>query len=150
MAVWITIDVCVFALVMLLTGVLIPQILLIAFRKNLLDTPDPRKVHHMAVPRLGGIAFFPAILFTLMLTIGICRQFKPQLMEMVLGSSMTGMSFLTCAVITLYLVGMADDLVGLKYRAKFVAQLLSAVLLLLGGIELDNLHGFLGLTELPP
>ena len=38
-------------------GIVIPQILLIAFRKQLFDLPDERKIHHCAVPRLGGIAF---------------------------------------------------------------------------------------------
>lgn len=149
MAIWIIIDICVFGLVVLLTGVLIPQILLISFRKNLLDAPDPRKIHHIAVPRLGGIAFFPTILFTVMLTIGVCRQFKPDAMDMVFGSSMTGMCFLACAVITLYLVGMADDLIGLKYRAKFVAQIVAAALVIIGGIEIENFHGFLGIQALP-
>ena len=41
-----------------------PQILLIAFRKQLFDLPDERKVHHCAVPRLGGIAFKPVVVFS--------------------------------------------------------------------------------------
>ena len=32
--------------------------------------------------------------------------------------------FLYCAVLTLYLVGIADDLIGVKYRAKFVVQII--------------------------
>jgi len=139
----------VFALVVLLTGVLIPQILLIAFRKNLLDAPDPRKIHKVAVPRLGGIAFFPTILFTIMLMFGICRQFLPDALFMVAGDSVTGLCFLTCSIVTLYLVGMADDLVGLKYRAKFVVQIIAAILLIIGGIQLNDLHGFLGIETMP-
>ena len=45
-------------------GIVIPQILLIAFRKQLFDLPDERKIHHCAVPRLGGIAFKPVVFFT--------------------------------------------------------------------------------------
>lgn len=71
MTVWFLIDIAVLFLVTLLTGIIIPQILLIAFRKNLFDEPDPRKIHKTEVPRLGGIAFFPSILFALLLLFGL-------------------------------------------------------------------------------
>ena len=52
-----------FLLCVLCAGIVIPQILLIAFRKQLFDLPDERKIHHCAVPRLGGIAFKPVVFF---------------------------------------------------------------------------------------
>ena len=52
-------------------GILIPQILLIAFRKSLFDIPDERKIHHSAVPRLGGMAFAPVVLFSASLLLGV-------------------------------------------------------------------------------
>lgn len=54
---WLFIDLSVFLCVVAITGIIIPQILLIAFRKQLFDTPDPRKIHKAEIPRLGGIAF---------------------------------------------------------------------------------------------
>ena len=60
-----------FLLCVLCAGIVIPQILLIAFRKKLFDFPDERKVHHCAVPRLGGIAFKPVVFFTIALLLGI-------------------------------------------------------------------------------
>ena len=113
---WIYVDIAVFLVVMTITGFIIPQILLIAFRKNLFDEVDPRKIHKGAVPRLGGIAFFPAILFSLLMMFGVCRQFYPFLLDSVIQGSLTGLCFIACAVIMLYLVGMADDLIGLKYQ----------------------------------
>ena len=50
-----------------IAGIFIPQILLIAFRKQLFDVPDERKIHTSAVPRLGGIAFMLVTVFTVML-----------------------------------------------------------------------------------
>ena len=47
----------------LLTGIIIPKIILIAFRKQLFDEVDARKIHRGVVPRLGGIAFFPLYSF---------------------------------------------------------------------------------------
>lgn len=50
-------------LISILQGlILIPNILLISYKKRLFDQPDERKVHSIPVPRLGGISFFPAIL----------------------------------------------------------------------------------------
>lgn len=60
-----------FLLCVLCSGIVIPQILLIAFRKQLFDLPDERKIHHCAVPRLGGIAFKPVVFFTIALLLGI-------------------------------------------------------------------------------
>ncbi len=77
---WLFIDLSVFLCVVAITGIIIPQILLIAFRKQLFDTPDPRKIHKAEIPRLGGIAFFPAILFALFLVFGggvRCRRKAP-------------------------------------------------------------------------
>ena len=54
-----------------------------------------------------------------------------------------------CGTIVMWLVGMADDLVGVRYRAKFIMQALAAALLILGGINYTDLHGFLGIGELP-
>lgn len=146
---WIYIYLAVFLVVFVLTGFIIPQILLIAFRKNLLDEADPRKIHKGAVPRLGGIAFFPAILFSLLLTIGMCMQIAPEFIRPILHEDFNVFCFTMCAVIILYLVGMADDLVGVKYRAKFVVQFLAAALVISGGIYVGDLNGFLGVGKLP-
>lgn len=146
---WIYIDLMILALVVTITGFLIPQILLIAFRKNLFDTPDPRKIHTSQVPRLGGIAFFPSILFALLLLfgVGILSHDGPILIR--LHNHILTLCFVGCAAIILYLTGMADDLVGVKYRAKFIMQTLAAALIIIGGMRIENLHGFLGLYELP-
>lgn len=149
MMTWLLIELLSFLFVVLLTGVLIPQILLIAFRKNLFDNPDERKIHTTPIPRLGGIAFFPAIMFTMMLIFGLFRQYFPAVFYWIDDKSVTVMCFLTCAVVTLYLVGIADDLIGLKYRAKFVAQIFAAILIIAGGLQLDDLHGFLGVSAMP-
>lgn len=149
MATWLIVDLFSFSFVVLLTGVLIPQILLIAFRKKLFDVPDARKIHTSPIPRLGGIAFFPAIMFTMALAFGIFRKYCPEILDSESEKSITSICFLVCAVVTLYLVGIADDLIGLKYRAKFVAQIISASLIIAGGLQLDNLHGFVFIYEMP-
>ena len=63
--------IAVFLLSVFCSGIVIPQILLIAFRKKLFDEPDERKIHHSLVPRLGGIAFTPVIFFVSFLLVGL-------------------------------------------------------------------------------
>ena len=48
----------------LLGALIIPNILLISYKKRLFDVPDKRKVHTIPVPRLGGLSFFPVILIS--------------------------------------------------------------------------------------
>ena len=133
-----------------LTGVLIPKILLISFRKNLFDLPDARKIHKMPVPRLGGIAFMPSIFFTIAALIGINRLMLTSFHVPYLMFSPVNICFGMCAVMVVYLVGIADDLIGVKYRAKFVAQIIAALFVVSTGTWIHNLDGFMGIYELSP
>lgn len=151
---WIFDGLAVFFVSVVLAGIIIPQILLIAFRKNLFDVPDERKIHKGSVPRLGGIAFMPSIVFSLCLVLGIeimrGNTFPMQALAIQNGSSaLLPLCFGLCGLMMMYLVGIADDLIGVKYRAKFVAQIIAGLFLAAGGARLDNLHGMLGIYELP-
>ncbi len=57
--------------------------------------------------------------------------------------------FLVAGTTLLYLVGVADDLVGVGYRYKFVVQILSASFLSLSGLWINDLGGLLGLHAIP-
>lgn len=154
----------VFLISAILAGIIIPKILLIAFRKRLFDEPDERKIHTAAVPRLGGIAFMPSIIFSLCFVIGIEVLFGSEWAHLHFGLSLDEhgpearaqlasrflpLSFGLCAIMVMYLVGIADDLIGVRYSAKFIAQIIAACLLALGGVRIDNLHGMFGIYELP-
>ena len=143
----------VFALSVILTGILIPKILLISFRRRLFDVPDARKIHHGAVPRLGGIAFMPAIILSMSFVAGLNLIFidraESSIMVDAFGSEALQLCFGLCALMMMYLVGIADDLIGVKYRAKFFVQILAALLMVSSGMTINNLYGFLGLYELP-
>ncbi len=145
----------VFALLisMLVTGILIPRILLISYRKNLFDVPDKRKIHHGAVPRLGGMAFMPSILLALAIVAGVnilMAGAQPESVSRFCPSDMVELCFGFSALMMMYLVGLADDLVGVRYRAKFAAQIVAAVLIVSSGMTVDDLEGFLGIGELEP
>lgn len=155
---WTLDELAVFLISTGISGIIIPKILLIAFRKRLFDEPDERKIHTAAVPRLGGLAFMPSIVFSICLVVGVKGILDAQGLSAYFGGPsevgdmsemLLPMCFGLCAVMMMYLVGIADDLIGVRYRAKFVAQILAALLLAMGGVRIENFHGFMWLYELP-
>lgn len=155
---WTLDELAVFLISAGISGIIIPKTLLIAFRKRLFDEPDERKIHTAAVPRLGGLAFMPSIVFSICLVVGVKGILDAQGLSAYFGGPsevgdmsemLLPMCFGLCAVMMMYLVGIADDLIGVRYRAKFVAQILAALLLAMGGLRIENFHGFMWLYELP-
>ena len=137
-----------FLLSVCLAGIVIPKILLIAFRKNLFDVPDERKIHTSLVPRLGGMAFKPVIFFTLTFIVGMNLVLGDGAILAQASTEVRTLAFVYCAVMLLYLVGIGDDLVGIRYKAKFFIQIISAVMLIAGELYINNFHGLLGFQEL--
>lgn len=147
---WLIIDLLVLLWVVTFTGIIIPQILRVAFRKNLFDVPGPRKIHHLDIPRLGGIAFYPAILLSLFILYGFGMHYGTAETQQVLVASVESISFVFGGAVLLYLTGIADDIIGVKYKAKFLVQLIASVFVIMGNVTLSNLHGFLGFHQLSP
>lgn len=133
----------------LISGLVIPKILLIAFRKQLMDEVGERKIHHGAVPRLGGIAFLPSILLSVLLVMGFNLLHSGVVMPTMSISTVVCQMFLLCSLLLLYLVGMADDLIGVRYRAKFIFQIICGSLLVISGLWIGDLYGFMGIEEWP-
>lgn len=131
-----------------MSGILIPQVLLIAFRKRLFDELDERKIHRVPIPRLGGLVFTPIIIFTiaLLLCVNLWLGYYGVMFDLSYNVGVFGAAM--CGIILLYLVGIADDLVGVRYRAKFIVQIISAIGLVMSGVWFRNFYGFLGLDSL--
>lgn len=138
-----------FGLAFLLTGILIPQIILIAFRRRLFDSHDARKVHSGLVPRLGGISFVPAIIFAVLFMVGIGLKMSNTAILEALDFWIVPMLFLVCSLLLMFLIGMADDLIGVRYSVKFLFQIIAGTLTIFSGIYLIDFHGLFGLGEAP-
>ncbi len=132
-------------LALFLGMLIIPKILLISYKKRLFDQPDQRKVHTVPVPRLGGISFFPVILITLCFVSGVRIYFALPVENL----SANEFLFFTVGGMMLFLVGVADDLIGVGYRYKFVVQIVAACLIIWPGEWFNSLGGLLGIYELP-
>lgn len=130
-------------------SLLIPNILLISFKKKLFDIPDERKVHKIPVPRLGGLSFFPVILISLSLITGFRIYFGIEFQNIPLEQTLYEYLLLTAGCMMLYLLGVADDLVGVSYRYKFVVQIITAIMIAGSGDWINSLGGLFGIYEIP-
>lgn len=138
-----------FLLSALLGYLFIPRVLILSHRKRLFDMPDERKTHDMPVPRLGGITFLPIFLMCVCLVMGVC-------VNMGLYFQLSDVATLTMRFILffvgmmmLYLVGVVDDLIGVSYQAKFMVQIVCAMLFPLSGLWIHDLSGLFWLNDIP-
>ena len=116
---------------------LIPVIIHLANKKKLVDIPDERKIHTDPVPRFGGIGIFAGFVFSMMLNISINRQF-------------TEFQYLLASFLIIFFLGVGDDVMVLPAFKKFIGQLVASFILIFKGhLLINNLHGFLGIYEIP-
>ena len=131
----------------LMSAMLIPKISLVSFRRRLFDRIDARKIHHARIPRLGGIAFFPCISVAVSFVI-VCHNLRYGFNILDLMST-TRLLTLFSSLFVLYLMGIMDDLIGVRYRSKFIIQILCGTLMVASGFFFNNLYGLFGIYEIP-
>jgi UDP-GlcNAc:undecaprenyl-phosphate GlcNAc-1-phosphate transferase len=107
----------------------------LAERLGLLDEPDERKIHEVPVPRLGGvaiaIAFGAALAFAAAVTndLDTVSSLRPNRAPAILaGASL------------LVLVGVIDDVRGMRAMVKLIWQVAAAVLAFALGLSVERLH----------
>ena len=114
----------------------IPSVIYVTKRKRLLDKPTGRKKHANVTPNLAGVAIFAAFAFT-------CSLFQ-------VGRFLPEWNFVFAGAFLLFVTGLKDDLVPMSAYKKFLAQSgASFIIVVLADLRIDNLHGFLGIYELP-
>ncbi len=121
-----------FVLALFVTLVTIPVLMRFADRLRLIDIPDARKVHEVAIPRCGGIA----------IALGTAL---PVLMSVPLDRSTVG--YLVGAGIVV-VFGAWDDVKPLHYRWKLLGQVLAVGVVMSGGVVLEHVPLF-GLDAAP-
>src|SRR6201990_3559473 len=114
----------------------IPVVLQIAEQKKLYDVPDERKVHTHAVASLGGVGIFGGFLLASLLSIQ--------------GSLNPEFQYFFGAAFVIFFLGLKDDLVVLSASKKFIGQMIAASIIIhLGEVKLDSMHGLFGLDKVP-
>jgi UDP-N-acetylmuramyl pentapeptide phosphotransferase/UDP-N-acetylglucosamine-1-phosphate transferase len=120
----------------IITFLAIPVILQIAELKNLYDIPDERKVHTRPVASLGGVGIFGGFLLACLLSIQ--GYINPEF------------QYFFAAALVIFFLGLKDDLMVLSATKKFIGQVIAASILIhLGGIRLDSMHGLFGFEQVP-
>ncbi len=120
----------------IITFLTIPVILQIAEQKKLYDIPDERKVHTRPVTSLGGVGIFGGFLLACLLSIQ--------------GNLTPEFQYFFAAAVIIFFLGLRDDLMVLSASKKFIGQVIAASILIhLGGIRLESMHGLFGFQEVP-
>lgn len=149
---WPVIMLCCVCISILLTLIVIPQIIHLSLAKRLFDKPDNRKIHSGVVPRLGGLAFMPVMLVTCGVMLAILQRYDlyPTTgTDIFYGKELSYILILFASMTVLFLTGLVDDLLDLKYMHKFVAQALSAAIMVTAGMAITDYNGLFGIGETP-
>ena len=113
-----------------------PVILKVSRIKNLMPNPNHRSVHSKKISNLGGIGIFLAINVVITL---LGNYFDDQNLLSLLG-----------AMTIMFFVGLVDDLININPKSKLAGQFIASLYIILStNLRIENLHGLLGLYELP-
>ena len=113
-----------------------PIILDYCKRKKLYDIPNERKVHKNAIPRMGGISFFPSMITAFLVMLLLLPVSEEHTLPVTLWSAIFMLGLLL-----IYITGIIDDLTGLNAKTKFVVQIFTGCLLPFAGLYINNLYG---------
>jgi UDP-GlcNAc:undecaprenyl-phosphate GlcNAc-1-phosphate transferase len=128
--------ICAFLLSSFIVFYAIPIIVRVSVAKHLFDLPNERKVNTKAIPNLGGMAIFVAILISTLLCI--------------LKNPFPDFRYIIVGMLMLYFIGIKDDIMDISASKKFIVQFIcSMVIVMLGDIRFTDLHGILGIHEIP-
>jgi UDP-GlcNAc:undecaprenyl-phosphate GlcNAc-1-phosphate transferase len=130
----------------LVVGLLVtPLVRGYAHHRGLLDLPGGRKVHQVPVPRLGGVAMAIA----LGVAIGGATLVDPDL-GATLGLRPNRAPAILVGVGLLLVVGIVDDVRGMRAMIKLGFQVMIAIIAWWVGLSIEQLHFPWGIVELGP
>ncbi|WP_366923767.1 undecaprenyl/decaprenyl-phosphate alpha-N-acetylglucosaminyl 1-phosphate transferase [Metallumcola ferriviriculae] len=109
------------AVAFIIVYVLTPHLIKVAGRVGAMDSPDDRKVHQQAMPRIGGLAIFIGFVSAVLLFIPLTGEIK----ALLVGG----------AVVLLF--GVVDDIKGISPKVKLFGQIAAAIIVTMGGIRVD-------------
>jgi UDP-GlcNAc:undecaprenyl-phosphate/decaprenyl-phosphate GlcNAc-1-phosphate transferase len=119
-----------------LSLILTPLFRNLALRLNLLDLPDNRKIHKIPIPRVGGVA----IVCSAAGAFGLLFAFRLKAGLIVWAGAPFALRLLP-AVLTIFCVGLVDDILQVRPIYKLAGQILGAVLAWFSGIHLSSIGG---------
>ena len=129
---------------------IIPRILLVSVKKDLVIPSETHDKDRQKVPRLGGISLFPVLVISVGTSVVLSLALNP---DFLLGSepesAIVQYLFALAGVATVYLLGVMDDLIGVSLTSKLAIEFIASLLIPLSGLWLNDFHGLLGIGEVP-
>ena len=121
-----------FFIAFIITFVSIPPILEVARAKKLYAVPNGRTSHEHVTPNLGGLAIFSGFVISSMIFVQIAK--------------IPYIQYILAGAITIFFIGLKDDIIGLSPLKKFIGEIIAAGLIIdLGNIRITDLHGLFGI-----
>ncbi|RSL29942.1 undecaprenyl/decaprenyl-phosphate alpha-N-acetylglucosaminyl 1-phosphate transferase [Salibacterium salarium] len=108
----------------LLSLFLTPLIKKLAFKIGATDQPNHRKVHKGAMARLGGLSIYVAFLVGLL----------------ILQPENDYLPYIMVAGTIIIITGFLDDMIELSAKWKLLGQILAAVIVIMGGVQLEFIN----------
>ncbi|MGQ0679929.1 MAG: glycosyltransferase family 4 protein [Actinomycetota bacterium] len=119
----------------LITYAVTPLILTLSRRIGAVDVPNDRKVHAIPTPTLGGAAMFAGFLGAMALASTV-EPFRSSFNPFLVWPTSELIAIVIGAAI-IFVLGLVDDLKGMKAPVKLSGQLLAAGFVFLGGVRLE-------------
>ena len=102
-----------------------PRVRSLAIKTGVMDQVDERRMHDEPKPRLGGLAVYLAFAFALFVSIGLALKTTPLFHNADDIHDILGLLFGGTLIL---LVGVWDDVMHMKPRDKFIAQVVVALI----------------------
>ena len=107
---------------LLISCLITPLVRVIATKIGAMDMPGGRKIHKEPTPRLGGIGIYIAFMTSIILNF----HFSLALKGVVIGGTI------------IFLMGVIDDIKGLKASIRLIGQLIAVMILIKCGVVLNT------------
>lgn len=107
-----------------------PLVRRLALHVNILDKVDERRMHEQPKPRLGGIAIYLGFAFALFAVMGFALNTSTFVGHVSVVRNLIGLLF---GGTLIFGVGLWDDIMGMRARNKFLAQIVVALISMLYG-----------------
>ena len=128
----------------------IPKIVIISKRKNLYDESGGRKPHKGNIPRIAGMAFFPAFIVAFFVPFAAATIFSSDYHILLHSEYILQIGMLMTGLSLLYMMGFVDDLISVSWRRKFLIQFFAALMPVLAGMGIDTMDGLFLLDGVGP
>jgi len=117
----------------LVTFLAIPKLIYFAQKLRLLDNGGDRASHQGSTPFFGGIAIFTGVVSSLLFW-----------------SDIENIQYILVSILIVFIVGLIDDLRQITAFKKLIGQIIATLILIfLGDLQIDSMHGVLGVYDLP-